>query len=422
MPERVFAHIVAVGTELLGEARVDTNSLFLTSRLHSIGVEVVEKTVVPDDQSRIVRCFKNALVNADIVVITGGLGPTTDDLTRESVAEALGLNLELDPRALRRLRARYRMFKVTMTENNQRQALVPEGAVVLDNPNGTAPGLFIETPGHLVFLLPGPPRELKPMVDDSVVPIICRARKLERRVVRHLRVASIPESSLDSRISRIYRRYPNVETTLLSSPGIIDVFLLWKGTGGPAEASLQLDQLVRAVREELGSALFAEEDLSLPDVVGRQLCQRGLRLAVAESCTGGLVGKLLTEVPGSSDYFLGGVVSYSNQLKETLLGVSQEVIEKHGAVSEETAAEMARGVLGVTGADIGLSVTGIAGPGGGLPDKPVGTVCFGFAFGSRQETCRLLFPGEREIVRLRAARYALDWLRRELVHEDFHRD
>lgn len=415
MQSHPIAEIIAVGSELLTASRIETNSLFLTDRLNGLGIVVERKVVVGDRESALSESFQTALRRAQVVILTGGLGPTSDDVTREIVAGTLGLRLRTDSRIIARLEELYRRFGHRMAENNRRQAEVPEGAEVLPNNKGTAPGLFLRHEGRLVFLLPGPPRELNPMVDAEVLPRLRRYLKTTRQFVRQLRVASLAESAVDQRIAPLYRVYPDIEPTVLSSLGIIDLFFYWRGPDDEELAQDHLEKLVGEVRTELGEAVFSDRHEELEAVVGRELSGRGLRLATAESCTGGLLGKLVTDVDGSSGYYLGGVVAYSNPLKRKLLGVKQETLQAYGAVSRETAAEMAAGVCRLTGAEAGLAVTGIAGPSGGSDDKPVGTVFFGLSLRGEARAMHRRLPGDRDSVRTRSARFALDWLRRELV-------
>lgn len=410
-----MAEIIAVGSELLTPSRTDTNSLYLTDQLNRLGIEVTRKTIVGDSREGIAEALSRALQAADVVLVTGGLGPTNDDLTREAAADALSRPLLVDESSVRRLEELYRRFGVAMTDNNRRQAMAPQGAQVLVNGKGTAPGIFILEGGKLVFLLPGPPRELHPMVERQVVPLIRRHVRVAEQRLRQLRIASLPESGVDSRIEGLYRDYPNVETTILSSVGVIDVFFYWKGADDPRLANAQLDELTGKVRRELGTAVFADGPQALEEVVGNLLKEKGLRLAAAESCTGGWLGKMLTDVPGSSAYFLGGVVAYSNQLKLDLLHVSADSLKRFGAVSETVAGEMSSGVRLAAGVDLGLSITGVAGPEGGSPDKPVGTVCFGLSSAKGTSVKKRRLPGDRDAIRLRAARFALDWLRRTLI-------
>ncbi|MEJ2081346.1 MAG: CinA family nicotinamide mononucleotide deamidase-related protein [Acidobacteriota bacterium] len=359
------SEIIAVGSELLVFGRTETNSLLIASRLVSLGFSVPRKFVAADSEVEILECLSLALARSDVVLLTGGLGPTNDDVTRESVARFLDRALVEDPEILRTLEQRARQFRFSLTPNNRRQAQVPEGATVLPNANGTAPGLCLESDGKLVFLLPGPPRELTPMLDEQVLPLIRRHFPTKPSLNRRLKVAGEAESRVDHRIGKIYQAYPEVETTILSSPGIISLYFTWKGNGDEARGHRILEELVGRIEEALGKSVYSHEEESLSEALGRLLRSRALTLAAAESCTGGMLGELITEVPGSSDYFLGSVVTYSNQAKAGLLGVNPQKIAQLGAVSGEVAEQMATGARDALGASIAVSTTGIAGPGGG---------------------------------------------------------
>jgi len=408
------AEIIAVGTELLTPSRLDTNSLFITRRFNESGIRVMRKFVVGDRGEEIRRTLGTALHDSEVVILTGGLGPTHDDITREVVAEALGLQLELDPTLVSGLKARFQRAGFKITENNFRQAMVPEGAEPIENPNGSAPGLFLREGKALLFLLPGPPRELEPMM-DQVMELVGKHKQITQAFQRRLKVASQAESVVDSAIGPIYTSYPQIETTILSSPGIIELFLYWVGEADQGLAESQLEELQSRLVEKLGESLFTDQEESLEEVVGGILRKSGKSVATAESCTGGLMGKILTDVPGSSDYFRGGVVCYSNNLKVDLVGVDREALERFGAVSESVARQMACGIRERTGADFGLSVTGIAGPEGGSPEKPVGLVFIGFSDDQETKVRKEQLPGTREAIRMRACRHALDWLRRALL-------
>ena len=406
------ARIIAVGWELLTPGRVDTNSLFLTGELNRIGFSVELKAVVGDRKDLIARTLQEAVEKAQVVFLTGGLGPTADDITREVTAELFGRRLVFNRTVMDSIEERASRFRFPIGENNRRQAMVPEEATVLPNERGTAPGLLLREQGALVFLLPGPPRELQPMVREQVLKVLESSFPVSRHLTRHLSVASMAESKVDALIEPVYGRYPEVQTTILSSPGIIHLHL--KTPEGP-RAKQNLDELIAGVREELGNALFTETGESLASVLGQSLKRAGLGLATAESCTGGLLAKMLTDVDGSSEYFTGSVVAYSNELKVGLLGVPGALLEEQGAVSAAVAEKMAEGVCRITGASAALSVTGIAGPGGGSAEKPVGLVFFGLSCQGRLLSKKRLRPGDRETIRLRAAHFALDWLRRELL-------
>ena len=408
------AEIIAVGTELLTPSRVETNSLFITKKLNESGLKVMRKFVVGDREEEIVGALVSALKGSEIVIFTGGLGPTHDDITREIVAKALGRRLARDSAILEGLRRRFQRSGLKMTDNNLRQAMVPEGAVPIENPNGTAPGLFMKEGKTLLFLLPGPPLEVEPMM-SQVMDLIGQYKQISRLLYHRLRVASQTESGIDSAIGSIYKSYSSIETTILSSPGLIELFFFWVGEANEQLAEEQLQELVRRVRDKLGHAIFTDQEEDLEEVVGQILRDRGMTVATAESCTGGLLGKMMTDAPGSSDYYLGGVVSYSNDLKVDLLGVNETTLERFGAVSEQVAAQMAVGIRKDTSADLGLSVTGIAGPGGETTEKPLGLVLIGLSSDQETRVKRIQLPGPREAIRIRASRFALDWLRRSLL-------
>ena len=407
------AEIIAVGSELLSQARLETNSVFITQKLKESGIKVMRKFVVEDREEEIRGALESAMRGSEVVILTGGLGPTHDDITREVVSKALGRELELDTRILEGLKSRYQRVGLKMTDNNLRQARVPEGAEFMENPNGTAPGIFLREGETLLFLLPGPPREMKPMM-GQVMTLIGRYKKLTRPYYRQLKVASETESGVDSAIGSIYASYPSIETTILSSPGIIELMFYWTGEPNQQLAQDQLGELVTRVREKLGDSIFTDQEEDLEQVVGRMLREKGKTVATAESCTGGMLGKMLTDVPGSSDYYRGGVVCYSNDLKADLVGVNETTLERFGAVSEQVSAQMAVGIRESAGSDVGLSVTGIAGPGGGTEEKPIGLVFVGLS-SNQVRVKKMSLGGPREAIRIRASRFALDWLRKSLL-------
>ncbi len=409
------AEIIAVGSELLTQARLETNSVFITKRLHESGLKVMRKFVVEDREEEIRGALRSAMEGSEVVILTGGLGPTHDDITREVVSKVLGRELAPDPKILEGLKSRYQRVGLEMTDNNLRQTMVPEGGDWMENPNGTAPGLFLREGKTLLFLLPGPPREMKPMM-DQVMDLIRRYKQLEPPEYRQLKVASETESGVDSAIGSIYTSYPSIETTILSSPGMIELTFYWMGEADKQRAEDQLGELVARVGEKLGESVFTDREENLEQVVGRMLSEKGKTVATAESCTGGLLGKMLTDVPGSSDYYRGGVICYSNDLKANLVGVNETTLERFGAVSEPVAAQMAAGIRESAGADVGLSVTGIAGPGGETADKPVGLVFVGLS-SDQVHVKKMQLGGSREAIRLRASRFALDWLRRSLLYQ-----
>ncbi|MER3428780.1 MAG: competence/damage-inducible protein A [Pyrinomonas sp.] len=408
------AEIIAIGSELLTPERVDTNSLWLTERLNRLGIEVKLKTVVGDDDARLEEAVRDALKRSRIIITTGGLGPTEDDITRKTVARALGRRLLLDDRVLQTIRERFIAMGRAMPEINARQAMIIEGAEALPNPHGTAPGLYLEHDGRAVVLLPGPPREMRPMFEDHVAPKL-EAKAGGVRVVRRiLRVVGMGESAVDERIAPVYTQYKNPTTTILFNRAEVEIHLTARAAS-EQEAELLLDGLAGQIEERLGDAIFAFRGETMEEVVGLRLAVGGYTVAVAESCTGGLIAQRLTEVPGSSAYFLEGVVAYSNEAKRRTLGVPQELIERHGAVSAPVAEAMAEGVRRLTEADFGLAVTGIAGPTGGTAEKPVGLVFIALADDAHVEHKRLLLPGDRHLIRWRASQAALDLLRRRLI-------
>ena len=405
------AEIIAIGSELLTPYRLDTNSLFLTDGLNQVGIRVVHKAVVGDSLDDMRASFRQALDRADLVVACGGLGPTDDDRTREAVSDLLGRKLELNEGVLRHIQELFRRFGRVMPEINRRQAMVPEGATVIPNPRGSAPGLWIEASGHIVILLPGVPSELRAMFDQEIRPRLTRLGHDERLFTRDLRITGLPESEVEQRVSPLYALYPDTETTILASPPGIQLHpRVW--SRDPAQANQILDEMVKRMSLALGEHLYSTEGEAMEEVVARALTENRATIAVAESCTGGLLAERLTNIPGSSVYFLGGVVCYSNELKSALVDVPAELIEAKGAVSPEVALALADGIRKRTGATIGVGVTGIAGPGGGTPEKPVGLVHIGIADERGPRERRFQFPGDRERIRMHASQTALDSVRR----------
>jgi nicotinamide-nucleotide amidase len=408
------AEIIAIGSELLSPNRADTNSLWLTDQLNRVGIDVKLKTIVGDDDARLEEVIKDAVKRSRVVITTGGLGPTEDDITRKVAARALGRRLTLDEDVLSEIRARFQSFGVTMPERNSRQAMVIDGSEVLPNPNGSAPGLYLEERGCSVVLLPGPPREMKPMFENHVLPRIANLAGDTRFATRVLRVAGMGESAVDEKISPIYTQYENPQTTILFNSSEIEIHLRAHGRT-EADAEALLDNLSLKIEQTLGNSVFSFRGETMEEVVGRRLAMTEFTLAVAESCTGGLIAQRLTSVPGSSKYFVEGVVTYSNESKVRLLGVDKKVIKEFGAVSQQVARDMARGVRHKAKSDFGLAVTGIAGPGGGTEEKPVGLVYIALADDAHTEHKKLMLPGDRELIRWRASQAALNMLRRRLI-------
>lgn len=411
------AAILAVGTELLGTERLDTNSLRMADILRVYGVDLKAKSVAGDDAAEIARQLQFLMEGAQLILVSGGLGPTADDVTREAVAQCLGRDLLFEPRILEEIERRFAAFGWEMPEANRRQAFVIEGADVLPNANGSAPGLRLEADGRTLFLFPGVPGELEAMVHDYLEPWLLAHTTGARLEVKVLRVSCVSESSLEDQIAPVYAEFGRENISVLSSPGEIAIELIAAGAEGERRA--QLGRMTARLQGLLGRALYSDGGFaSLEEAVGSQLLAAGRTVVVAESCTGGLLAQRLTAVPGSSAYFLGGVVTYSNDLKTRLLGVSPETLERHGAVSRETAEAMAVGARQRLGGDFGLGITGIAGPDGGTVEKPAGTVHIALADSEGPIHRQFRFPGNRSRIRHLAAQWALELLRRRLTHHD----
>ncbi len=414
----MIAEIIAIGSELLTPFRQDTNSLYLTGKLNNLGIEVSFKTVVGDDRTHLTDVARIALSRADIVIFMGGLGPTEDDLTREAVAEALKLQLLRDPNLVSELHTRFARRRLKMPENNLRQADVLFGAVVLPNPRGTAPGQWLqgsfEGAQKIVLLLPGPPSELVPMFDDHCVERLRAAVPAQFIATRVLKTAMMSESECDSRAAPIYKAHKKVQTTILASIGEVQVHLRARAET-LEQAQKRVDALSEELEEELDDFVFSRSGEPLEQIVCYYLEMRGATLAIAESCTGGLLGQRLTSVSGSSRAFLGGAIVYSNDMKTLFAGVPPLLLKEHGGVSRETAIALAEGIRGECNATLGLAITGIAGPQGGTPEKPVGLVYHALADGRNTEVIKREFIGDRERIRWWASQQALDMLRRKLM-------
>jgi len=411
------AEIIAVGSELLTPHRIDTNSLWLTGRLNDLGIEVRAKAIAGDDHDDLAAIVAAALSRADLVITTGGLGPTDDDVTRDVVSRVLQRPMHQDPDVMTAIEERFKRRGLKMPEINRRQAQVPEGAVILKNPHGTAPGLWIDHDQRVVVLLPGPPRELQPMFEAGVAARIearSPGRRLHRRV---LKVHGRSESQVEEVAYPIYSRLGDdavpVQTTILATPGQIELHLAAAGVD-LAAIDRRLDDGINALAAALGLAVFSTDGRSLEQVVGDALRTRGWRIAAAESCTGGLLMGRLTDVPGSSAWTIGGVVAYDDEVKRRDLGVPAEMLAEHGAVSEPVAIAMAEGIRRRFAAEIGVGITGIAGPGGGSEAKPVGLVVIAVVTPSAQLVRTLNFPGDRAAIRQHSTAAALDMVRRAL--------
>jgi nicotinamide-nucleotide amidase len=412
------SEIIAVGSEMLTPHRQDTNSLFLTEKLNELGVTVAFKTVVGDRRKDLVNAFRTALGRVDIIVLMGGLGPTEDDLTREAVAETLGAKLKRDGSQVAALAARAATWRVPMPDNNFKQADVIEGGALLPNANGSAPGQWIDTTfdGYrkLVMLLPGPPSECKPLFETEGMPRLREAVPRRFLAKRTLKAAMIPESQADKLLAPVYTTYRDVETTILAHNGDIQLTLQCVKKD-EEQAQKRVDELASKMEEILDEWLYSSEGESLEQIVLYYLGLRQATLATAESCTGGLVAERITSVPGSSRSFVGGAVVYSNELKTQMADVPAELIEQHGAVSEQVARALAEGIRKRTGATIGLAVTGIAGPGGATETKPVGLVYIAVSDAEKTDVLERTFRGPRTRVRDWTAQQALDLVRRRLM-------
>jgi nicotinamide-nucleotide amidase len=406
------AEIIAVGSELLTHDRIDTNSLFITEQLNALGVEVRRKVIVGDERARLTGAIRDAMAQMDIVVITGGLGPTEDDLTRDAVAAALGRELIFSQEIRGWIEERFRRINRTMAEINLRQAYLVEGAEPLANPRGTAPGQWIEANGRLLMMLPGPPGELKPLFVAECVPRL--ERHLPPQVIRtrFYRVAGMGESELDQLIAPVYTKFPALETTILAGPSDIQVHL--RARNATAEAAEQLlAEASPPIEALLGDRIYSRNGDTLEAVLGAMLRERSATLSVAESCTGGMVAQRITSVAGSSDYFVGGFLVYSDRMKTELLGIDPALLAQHTAVSAEVASAMAQGSKTRTGSTYAISVTGEAGPESST-GVPVGTVFIGFAGPDSVDARSVQFGGDRNRVRTLAAQTALDYLRRKI--------
>ena len=418
------AEILAIGSELLTPFRVDTNSLFLTSRLNDLGIEVLAKSVVGERPEALVAALRLAMSRADVVVTSGGLGPTDDDLTRDAIVAVAGVTSVEDPEVVDAITKRFASRNMTMPAINRRQAMVPVGATVLDNPRGTAPGLWMPVGTRVIVALPGPPRELKPMWDDLVASRIAEKTGSQRLRRRTLKIAGRGESHVDEIAAPIYGRWrshvPAIETSILASPGQVELHLSAQGT--------DVDQLDRALNEAtaelataLGRAVFSTDGRELEEVVGELLRAQGATVSAAESCTGGMLLSRLTNVSGSSAWVTGGVVAYDNAVKVNQLGVSPEVLQEHGAVSEPVASAMAAGVRAKLGTSVGVGITGVAGPTGGTEAKPVGMVVIAIDGPGAAQTVRTLrLPGDRAMVRQMSVQTAMDMLRRACAPPDYN--
>lgn len=405
---------MAVGSELLTPHFQDTNSLYLTQRLNELGMEVTFKSIVGDDWDDLTHCIEEAVSRVSLVMAMGGLGPTHDDRTREAFAHVLGRKLVFKEELLQKIRERFKRRRLAMPAVNKKQAYIIEGAEILENRNGTAPGLWLEEESKIMILLPGPPQELKPMFEKFVWPKLQKLRtEYTSRLV--LKTTGLTESKIESLISPLYPKVANLKLTTLAYPGQIEIHINSRSKKGQAEANKRLEKFKKPILLRLKDHVFSTSGEEHEEVVAKLLKANKKSLAVAESCTGGFIAHRLTNVPGSSDYFLQGVVAYSNEAKICQLDVPPDMIEKHGAVSAQVAEAMAVGVKKKADSNLGLAVTGIAGPSGGTPEKPVGLVYVALAWEGGSEVTKNLFLGEREAIKFQSSQKALDMLRRHLL-------
>lgn len=407
------AEIIAVGTEILLGDIVNTNAQYLARRLASLGVNVFHQSVIGDNAERLKEELKLSFDRSDIVITTGGLGPTQDDLTKETGAEFFGKKMILHEESLRWIEDYFKKLNKALNEGNKKQAYFPEGSIILPNSHGTAPGCIIEENKKILIVLPGPPREMKPMFEDSVVPYL---KKFQETILlsKVLRICGIPEGHMADEITDIIESGKNPTIAPYAKEG--EVTLRITASAKSEEEALNLIKPAEdKIRERLGENVYGTGDTSLEEVIGKLLLSKKLTISTAESCTGGMLAARLINYPGISSAFMDGAVTYSNEAKIKRLGVKKETLEKYGAVSKETAIEMAEGIAKTSGTDIGISTTGIAGPGGGTLEKPVGLVYIGLCINGRTIFKELNCPGDRQMVRSRTVTTALDMLRRELI-------
>lgn len=416
------AALIIVGDEILDGRRIDKHTHFLSRALKPYGLNVLRTVIVRDRREALVGAVRDAHHDCDIVFVTGGLGPTVDDITRECIAEATGINMHESAEALAILQARFKAFNRPMTDNNRRQAMVPDRGLFFENANGTAPGLAYEADAALVIALPGPPRELEPMVTRQVIPYLKERYNL--RAIYHtaaLHFCCLGESTIDQTVREVIGEQADLKISLLARPGLCDLALTLAGEEEAVRP--RLDEYIGLVREQLKPYVYTNGDAPLEAVVGELLRERGQTVALAESCTGGLIGAMLTEVPGSSAYVKGGIISYSNEVKQSHLSVDGAIVDEGGpgAVSEECVTQMAKGVCVALDSDWSIAVTGIAGPDGGSEEKPVGTVWIAVASREGQVwPFRVKLFGNRETIRIRSAIYGIDQLRRLVLGQPPH--
>lgn len=406
--------IIAVGSELLSPHFQDTNSLYLAQHLNELGMAVSFKTIVGDDMDDLTLGIQKALSRATLLIATGGLGPTRDDRTREAFAHVLGRKLLFKKSLLEEIEKRFRRRGLAMPSVNKKQAYIIEGAEVLKNRHGTAPGLWLEKGSKIMILLPGPPQELKPMFESLVWPKL-QTLRTEYRSHKVLKTTGLTESKIESLISPLYPKDPSLQLTTIAYPGQIEIHLSSRSKKSEQEAAENLEKLEKSISRCLKDHVFSTSGENLEEVVGKLLRLNKKNLAVAESCTGGFLAHRISNVPGSSDYFIAAVVAYSNEAKLHQLDVDPNTIDKYGAVSPQVAQAMAVGIKNKMISDLGVAITGIAGPSGGTPEKPVGLVYVALAWQDGSEVSKNLFLGQREAIKFQSSQKALDMVRRHLL-------
>ncbi|MBI4456016.1 MAG: competence/damage-inducible protein A [Acidobacteria bacterium] len=404
----LVAEVIAIGSEMLFSNRVDTHSVYIAGRLDGYGVPLIARSIVGDDSRVIKQALGLALTRSDFIFLTGGLGPTEDDVTRHAVSELLSLELKYHSEIVEQIKDRFRRLGRTMNEINKRQGFILETATALENTEGTAPGQYLKYEGRHIFLLPGPPQEMQPMIQRHLIPLLDQLG-LRPASRKYFRIAELPESHVETLVAPIYRQYPEIHATILAAPGDIELFFRAE------DDSSRLSELADRITQVLGDSVYATEEITLEVVLAHLLKERRSTLAVAESCTGGMLGEWITRIPGSSEFFLGGVIAYSNTLKSQLLEVPPKLLHRYGAVSAPIAEAMAEGMRKRVGSDYGVSITGVAGPSGGSEAKPVGTVFVGYSDGEKKQSVRFHFLGDREVIRIQSTRAALNMLRKEVL-------
>jgi len=406
--------IIAVGSELLTPFYQDTNSLYITSQLNSLGLKVTYKTIVGDDPDSLWSCFNQASKRAHMIFVIGGLGPTNDDITREVFSEFLGREMEFRSDVFESIKKRFYTRGLKIASSSQKQASIIKGSEIIKNRVGTAPGMWIEDSGLIFILLPGPPNELKSMFESEVLPKIKKYKTgfIFRKV---LKITGITESKTETMIQDLYPLSPDINLSFLSYPGQIEIHLTSYSTFSSREAANQIKPLLGSINHRLKNYIFSKDGEEMEEIIGKLLAKNKNTLSTAESCTGGLLGHRITNVPGSSRYFLQGVQVYSNESKIQLLGIKKSILQRNGAVSSVVARLMAEAIRKKSGADYGLSITGIAGPGGGTKDKPVGLVFTALSWDNGVKVDKNQFLGDRSIIKFRSTQKAMDMLRRQIL-------